>query len=104
MWHGSEQRTRDVLGQHGPQDGLRRGKTKPQCENVERPRRSRMDYSGFVARNAWKAQRLSNMGWHLFFTSCIRQGTVEAPRHWREMAIEILWNVELEEGSDGTSQ
>ena len=37
-----------------------------------------------------------------FFTSCIRQGTVEAPRHWREMAMEILWNVELEEGSDGT--
>ena len=28
VWHGSEKRPHDVLGQHGHQDGLRRGKTK----------------------------------------------------------------------------
>ena len=40
--------THDVLGQHGHEDGLRRGRTKAQCETYGWSRRSRMIYSGII--------------------------------------------------------
>ena len=89
----------DVRGQHGRHFGVRCGKTKEFFPN----NRGDQHVHGWIT--AGLPREIAALeGRALFehveskfqFTRCIRQESVEAPRLWLKMVMQIVWNVKKE--------
>ena len=99
MRHGSVTRPTFVLGQHGHQDGLRRGKDQKHIANTVGDHEV---HGWIIAALLGEMAGLEGQATvesvesKFSFARCIRQGSVEALRLWLKMAMQILGNVEPE--------